>query len=383
MGKYVIASAPDWHFGAFEAERLYEESSIFRHELESLEKLDIIVIPGDLFDYKLSANSSHMKYALKFIMDIMKIAESKNAKVRLIQGTESHDNDQLALFKIINDFMDTIDFKIIHTVEKEQIFHDLKVLYIPEEYIDNMEEYYKEYFEEEYDFIFGHGLVDKASFIASIQESEGTRPKAPIFKVDELSSITKGAIYFGHIHRSLVYDKFRYVGSQSRWSHGEEEPKGFYLTTYDTETLEMNERFVENILARRYDTIKIFDDSPVFKERPHILVTNLLDFANNHIKDYLRLEIHIPEDYPDPHLLNSLLQETFNKNKKIKLKILNTLKEKSAAKVKERVDELMEKYHFVFNRQTDIPTKVAEFVKLKYGRDIPIEKMRKYLQMED
>lgn len=383
MVKYVMATAPDWHYGALDADRLYEESSVFRNEIDELEQLDVIIIPGDLFDYKLSANSAHMKAALKFIMDITKIAEKKNAKIRILQGTESHDNDQLALFTIIQDSMNTIDFRFIRTVEKEQIFHDLKFLYIPEEYIESKEEYYAEYFEDEYDFIFGHGLVDKAAFIASVQESETTRPNAPIFKVQELDDITRGAIYFGHIHSALKFGKFRYVGSQTRWSHGEEEPKGFIITTYDTETYEIEERFVENLLARRFDTIKIYEDSPIFKERPHLLVADLQKFADDHIVDYLRLEIYVPDDYPDPTLLGSLLNEAFSRSKKFKLKIVSTNKAKQIEKVRERVDELKKTYAFVFDRTLKPVEKLAEYIKLKYGRNISLDKIKYYLDIED
>lgn len=381
LSEVTIATIADIHFGAMNPKRLYDELQLFLEEIENVPKIDLVVVAGDLFNNRLSVNGDHAKYCIKFCADLFKIAMNKSSKVIFLKGTESHDNDQLSMLYSMKN-MTECDFEIIETVTDKEILPNLNVLFIPEEYMENKDEYYKDYFDKKYDFIFGHGLVDKALFIASIQESEFTRPNAPIFSADLLSDITHGSVYFGHVHKGMDYRKFRYVSSFSRWAFGESEAKGFYITTYDTDTKEIvKEKFIENILAPRYDTVKIFDDSSLFKDRPHVLVQNLLKFSEDHTRDNLRIEIHIPGDYEEPNLLVSLLNETF-KQSRVKLKIVNTLKAKVQEKAKEKIHELMTKYKIIFDRKADVPSKLSEYIRLNTGRNIPLDKIKSYLHMD-
>ena len=58
-------------------------------------------------------------------------------------GTRSHDKDQLEIFEIEKKYLeDDIDMKIFRTVSSEKIFDDLEVLYVPEEYVSDKDEYY-------------------------------------------------------------------------------------------------------------------------------------------------------------------------------------------------------------------------------------------------
>ena len=49
-------------------------------------------------------------------------------------------------------------------------------------------------------------------------------------------------------------DTIFYVGSFSRWIHGEMEPKGFYHTIYDIDKDCYSQKFIENYLAKKYIT---------------------------------------------------------------------------------------------------------------------------------
>lgn len=375
---YVILSDP--HNGAFKATIWYEELKLFLNRVEKMKKLDFIIITGDYFHTKISANSDDAKYALKFLTKLLKLCAKKGSKLRIIKGTESHDNRQLEMFDGLNGVANC-DFKIFHTVGEEWLFDDLRVLYIPEEYMEDKDEYYKQYFENDnkYDFIFGHGLMDKAVFLAATQESEETRSQAPIFKVNDLHNISHGPIYFGHIHKPMVIDRFKYVGSYSRWAFGEEEDKGFIIGTYNTETKEFTDEFIVNEKARRFDTIKLEYTSTIFKKSEQEQVSYLIELVKSFQVDFLRLEINIPIDYPNPLLLTGLLNETFNKYAGVKLKIINNSKMRQKKEMEEKVDKLLKTYGFLFDNSRSPEEKISKYIEIRYGRVIPIDKMTKYL----
>lgn len=380
---YVGAILSDPHNGAFDAKQwFYELDEGFLEYIDKLPILDFVTITGDFFDTKISVNSEHARYALKFLSKLIKICASKNAKLRIIKGTESHDNKQLEMFDGLRS-VSPCDFKVIHTVEKEWLFDDLHVLYIPEEYMENKDEYYAEYFNDTYDIVFGHGLVDKALFIASMQESEITRSQAPVFKVDELHCICRGPIYFGHVHRPMKINRFRYVGSFSRWAFGEEEDKGFIMVYYTPDGKgEYVDEFIVNKLARRFDTVKIEYTSSIFDKPEKEQVEYLIKLANSLLVDYLRLEVNIPEDYPNPMLLTNMINEAFSKYNRIKLKINNNSKLRQKKEVEEKVNLLLDRYGFIFDKSKQPEEKISEFIRIKYGRNIGVEKIRSYLHEE-
>jgi DNA repair exonuclease SbcCD nuclease subunit len=379
---YIGAVLSDPHAGAFDPNQWYDElNKGFLNYIDKLEILDFLVITGDYFHTKISANSEYAKYALKFLTRVLKICAEKNTKFRIIKGTESHDNKQLEMFDGLRGVANC-DFRVIHTVEKEWLFEDMHVLYIPEEYMEDKDEYYKEYFEDTYDYVFGHGLVDKAVFIAATQESETTRSQAPIFKTDELHAICKGPIYFGHIHKPMLVGRFRYVGSYSRWAFGEEEDKGFLMTYYTPESSDYIDEFIVNKNARRFDTVKIEYTSTVFNKTEKEQMEYLLKLASSLVVDYLRLEVNIPEEYPNPMLLTNMLNETFSKYSKVKLKINNNSKLRQKKETEEKVNKLLDMYGFIFDKSIEPDEKIVEYIKIKYQRNIPIERMRMYLHDE-
>jgi DNA repair exonuclease SbcCD nuclease subunit len=380
---YVGAVLSDIHSGAFEAKQWYMElEKGFVADIEKLAILDFLVITGDFFDMKISANSEHAKYALKLLSKLLKICTEKNAKFRIIKGTESHDNKQLEMFEGL-EVVTNCDFRVIHTVESEMLFDDMKVLYIPEEYMENKDEFYKPYFEDgPYDYIFGHGLVDKAVFIAATQESEVTRSQAPIFKTDDLHAICRGPIYFGHIHKPMKIDRFRYIGSYSRWAFGEEEDKGYVMTYYTPETGDYTDEFIPNNRARRFDTVKIEYTSTVFNKTEEEQIKHLLDLASSIIVDYLRLEINIPEEYPNASLLTNMIHEAFAKYSKVKLKINNNSKLRQKKEMEEKVNLLLDRYGFIFDKGLEPEEKISRYIKIKNGRNISVDRMRRYLYEE-
>lgn len=380
---YVGVVISDIHFGVLKPMELYNQlKESFLDYIDNLAILDFIIITGDLFDSKISLNSDHAKVAIQFMKRIIEISKKKNTKIRIIKGTESHDNKQLDVLDIFYKNED-VDFKIINTVSDEYLFENMRILYVPEEYIENKDDYYKDYFSQTYDMIFGHGLVNEVVFVASKQESELTMSKAPIFKTEDLLNICKGPIFFGHIHApQVIKERFFYVGSFSRWCFGEEEDKGFYLVSYVPEKGKFKAEFIKNKLAKTYNTVRIDETSALFKENVDKIIDNMISFINTFNADYLRFVVSIPEEYENPLLLSNMLNEIFSKFSNVKLVINNTNKLKQKKNVEEKINLLLEKYGFIFDKNIPHEEKISRFLKIKYNKNIPVNKLRDYLYQQ-
>lgn len=377
---YVISIISDIHWGAMPADKLYEElDKGFLKYLKSLKILDAVIITGDLFDNKLNLNSDHVKYLFLFIKKLFTICNDKGSKIRFIKGTTFHDNNQLDVLKFFSNF--NVDFKIFETVSNEELFPDFNVLYVPEEYMKDTEEYYKDYFNKSYDMIFGHGMVNEVAFVAKSQLSEVSMQKAPIFKSENLLNITKGPIFFGHIHKSqCIKDRLYYVGSYSRWVYGEEEPKGFMMCAYTPKTSKYEVEFIENKNAPLYNTMIIDYSSSFYRDDQNQQMDYIIRMVTNLTVDRLRIIFNIPETYENPILLTNLINDVFMKYKHIKVVINNNSKENQKKhEMEEKIKLLLTKYDFIFDKGVSPEEKLSRFIKIKYNKDITVDNMRNYL----
>lgn len=377
---YVGVIIADVHFGALSSEELYNQlSKHFLNHLKKMKVLDFVVIAGDLFDAKISLNSDHTKYAFLFLKSLINICISKNAKLRIIKGTESHDNRQLDVLQFL--MSSNCDIKIFNHVESEELFPDFNVLYIPEEYMEDKDRYYNEFFNKEYDMIFGHGLMNEVAFVAKMQDSEVTMAKAPIFKSDELLNICKGPIFFGHIHKAqCIKERIYYTGSFSRWCFGEESEKGFMMVVYNPENNNYETEFIENKSAKIYNTMIVDYGSKFFSIEANQQLEYILSLVQTLDVYRLRIIFNIPEDYENPIFVTNLINDTFSKYPDIKVIINNNSREKKKKKeVEDKIQLLMTKYDFIFDKSLSPEDKISKFILLKYNKNITVDKMREYL----
>lgn len=373
---YDIVVLSDVHIGALNPTQLLSELQLaFFDNLDDI-NIDAIIITGDLFDSKLSMNSSHVKMAFVFLNKLFTVCRDRGCKLRIIKGTESHDNKQLDILSMIN--MD-IDFKVISTVESEYLFKDLRVLYVPEEYVKDPEEYYKSYFSEEYDMIFGHGMIREVSF-SSHGENNTNYTKSPIFNSSDLLSICRGPIFFGHIHKmQRIKDRFYYVGSFSRWCFGEDEEKGFFSCGYDTNDYSHTPIFIVNEYAKKYDTLIIPSDSSIFNDIDFDKINTFISNINTDMNKNIRMIINMPEDCKDPLLITNIFYDIGSKYGNLKIKIISSTDVKKNNDRKERINQLLEKYDFVFNSELTYEDKLVQYIKVKYDKHISLEKLNSYL----
>ena len=245
-----MAILSDVHIGALPADVLKNElRSEFFNIIEE-ENVDIVVIAGDLLDHKLSFNSEDSKLAIEMIEEL-----SKKYKVRILKGTKTHDLNQLSNFSYLEEKPD-VDVRVFNVMSTE-VIDGIKILYMPEEYLEDYFGVYEELLnpKEPYNIGLFHGTWNFAGYVSKIQESERSIKHAPLFKYDDMKD--KAQIFIGgHIHTGDTHGNVFYTGSFSRWCMGEENRKGFIIAEFD-ETGYVDHTFHENKLARKFITLDV------------------------------------------------------------------------------------------------------------------------------
>jgi DNA repair exonuclease SbcCD nuclease subunit len=348
-----IAAIADIHFGADFTQTLGLSSALKKYFLTPLQTSppDILVIGGDLFDKKLSVNSPEAVLCNDFIVSLTTLFPK--TYILLIKGTRAHDLNQLSLFKShINEY-----FRIYETVTVDYLL-GMKLLIIPEEYYPKKEVYIP-YLEvtEPYDWVFFHGLFTHAGSYAKASNMNKIS-----FSWEDFKENVYGRVVGGHIHKSISYKNIDYINSFDRWQHGEEEPKGYLIYTYDSEAKKvLSKDFIENKDAFRYLTIP-FKDIVVLKTEELI---EKLDTASHRVKS---LRIKIDKDDPlTDDMLHVLLTISLNiPNLSIDKKSQMHLTEDSISvekqkELKERKDEIAKYDKLTFEEIT------IKYAKEKFG----------------
>lgn len=381
---YTGVVISDIHFGAIDMNELKKElSEGFLYQVINMDKLDFLVIDGDYFDHKIWLDDSSIP--LSFMDTLVSLAKEKHFPIRCVYGTESHEADQYTAFSMYETDPD-VDFKVIRVVEEEELLQDLHILYVPEEHILSKEEYYKDFFGKKsyYDYVFGHGVIQEV-MTHSIQKpkkkKKSLRKKVPVFSSAELDQITKGQVYFGHYHiNTNIKDKIFYVGSYSRWIHGEESPKGFYVLHCDTAEGTYTNEFIENQYAKMYVTYRFgYKECPCSEEDLIIDLEKKDKWAEAQGIDHVKYVFNIPEDHPNPEFIIRVLNERYKYNKTTQVEVTNGYVEKKKKFNKEKLSNVLTRYPLVFDKSASFESKVEYFIKVNKDREIPIEHIRFHL----
>ena len=314
----VIATIADVHIGNKSIswkEYKYQIKKGIIEWLERMAYLDMIVLCGDTLHCQISMNSDYASVFFWFIDKLVKIAKKKNAVIRIIKGTRSHDLDQLDTIKVYENDPD-VDLKVIDDYMIETI-DGMNYAYIAENYIDQpVKEYYSDIFDKPknyFDIIFGHLTIEQCQFTE--QNSENLNTQAPIFKLKDFYKVSNLTIC-GHIHTPMNFnDKFFYVGSALRTCHGEEHDKGWNVVTYLPKNKLYRVDKIVNEYLLNFSTLEI---SNRFIEKND--VDHIVEYVENFIEknniDRLSLKI-ICIDKDDTTVKIELLKKYFAKNNNI------------------------------------------------------------------
>jgi len=379
---YVIS---DIHVGAMDLNILYNEyTELFINRIRKDSKLDFVIVCGDFFDHKFYLNDNSAKMSYKMLKDLIEVCKDKDIPLRFIYGTESHECNQYDIMNVMKIY-DNV--KVIKFVSEEELLPDLNILYLPEEHVNNIDEYYSKYLSNynKYDYVFGHGVIREVMTDLSVHidnKSDDKRKRTKVFTTKELDKICKGEVYFGHYHINIeTDDKFFSIGSFSRWKYGEEERKGFYEIEYNIDKEKYSHKHIENTLAKDYKTIRIGYNNEVFTNEDKLKES--IDGFNNMIKreayDNIRVIFNIPSDIEQPESTINYIRETLKKSDNIKVEIVNGYIDEKRKLQKEKVNETNQLYSFIFDKNLPLEDKTSKFISITYNKEISSSDIKKYL----
>ena len=381
--KTNFAIIGDIHFGIPETERLYQELGLFIEFIKTNE-VNVIQINGDYFHRKLSLTESATIRAIEFFNKILEIAVEKNIKIRIIEGTMSHD---LMMPEILEEIAShtNVDFKFIRTCDTE-VINGLNILYIPEEYPLNAEEFYKPFrFNEDgsykqYNLIFMHGMLDNTGLsMLENKANSNTEHSAPFFVCDDwVKNIEHGKCFASHYHARQVSkdDKFIYIGSYTAWNFVQTSEKGWGYVTVDNETNEIEYSLPVNTLAPRYIDITIDKlGIDLSNSSAEVIVNAINNYKEQNNIDYFKVFVSgLSVDKLE------LLRKTYsgNKNVIIESKERKMLKESNS----EANKELENKYKYILDDKTPVAETVHRFIKEEYNADVAVSLISKTISGE-
>nr|DAM83979.1 MAG TPA: exonuclease subunit SbcD recombination 11-like protein [Caudoviricetes sp.] len=379
---YIIS---DIHVGAMDLETLYNEyTELFINRIKKDTKLDFVIVCGDFFDHKFYLNDNAAKMSYKMLKDLIEVCKDKDIPLRFVYGTESHECNQYDIMNVMKIY-DNV--KVVKFVSDEELLPNLNILYLPEEHVNNIDDYYDKYLSnyDKYDYVFGHGVIREVMTDLSVHidnKSDDKRKKTKVFTTKELDNVCKGEVYFGHYHINIeTDDKFFSIGSFSRWRYGEEERKGFYIVEYNTDKEKYSHEYIENTLAKDYKTIRIGYNNEVFTNEDKLKES--IDGFNNMIKreayDNIRVVFNIPSNIEHPESTINYIKETLKKSDNIKVEIVNGYIDEKRKIQKEKVNETNQLYSFIFDKNLPLEDKTSKFISITYNKEISSIDIKKYL----
>lgn len=221
-------------------------------------KLDLIWIPGDLFDKLSSIANPDSVHVVKWWTQLLTFCKKNDILLRVLEGTGSHDYKQNAMLMAINDseyINADVKYHSVVTIEHIDRF-DMDVLYIPDEVHPSgsvvwgmVQEKLKEHGLEKVDFAIMHGLFEFQLPSHVVDES--------VHLSHRYLSIVRKTIYIGHHHTHRVFDRIVVPGSFDRLAHGNEEAKGMIYAKYYKNSTDI--QFHENQGAKVYKSLRLHD----------------------------------------------------------------------------------------------------------------------------
>ncbi len=222
-----------------------------------LAKLDILFIAGDLLDRLIDAGSDDLYEILIFAQALVNFCKRNRIRLRILEGTPSHDRRQSRLITSIASVMNNgADVKWISTVLIEKIEElDLSILYVPDEFTSSTEitkEIVKDVLKQnnlnQVDIAIMHGM-----FKYQMANIPG---KHDVHDEDFYLSIVKHFINIGHIHTFSTFLRIIAQGSFDRLTQNEEEKKGAVKVTIRDDKKDYYE-FIPNNNAKVFKTITL------------------------------------------------------------------------------------------------------------------------------
>ena len=371
--RYNIVSIADIHWGAMDPDEMYNNLQYFLDFIMMRGDIDLVVICGDYFDYRLTLNSKAALKALRWFDELYNTCINSGVKrLRMIRGTKEHDNDQLEAIhpRETGEF-----FKKFYVTTTEETLPDLNCIYCPDETL-NLHEYEKLYMDQMmsiHDIGFFHGNFDiKLPKLVINQNLESEIPSIIYFK-DYWSKFINGPMIAGHWHVFTDSDPLIYIGSYDRWIFGEEEDKGFLFTQYNTEDHSYYWKHIVNPFAKKYESIIIDNSLCISPDDFANLHNDIIDLKKSDPEMKIRVVYQITIDNEESLVNFNEFKNVISSMKNIKIDVKDFVKKRNKEKQKERVAISSGRYSYILNNPYDIKQNIHEFLLRERNIDIPVE----------
>ena len=366
MMKYKIAIGADFHWGVIEPDKQRKQSRYFLEWLTDND-VDAVVICGDYYDHRLSLNSKASIYALQFFDDLCELSKKKGFIIRIFDGTTSHDYDQLEALRV---FEDGHNVRIFRETTAEELLPGFNCIYCPDELLSN-DDYFIKYNDillndNHYDAMFFHGTFDA-------QMGEFTKQIAGDNVVFEMSVFSRlcNVMIGGHWHDADSIGDMHYTRSLISWEFGENNPKGFIVLDYDTDTKKHDVTRIVNPYADIYST-HIVDTSIYTSREMYSTLKQNINSAIAKKRDndlHIRIMIYITDEKELNKLAIETLKQEYSSVKNVKIAIENKVAKAKKTEKTKKLNQLKDSYGFLFNNAS-IASKYREFIKLTKNIDV-------------
>lgn len=253
--KVKILSLSDIHLG----HRIVNAALIIKalkNELGDLSEADVIFLCGDIFDIGLNLYDACVIDIQQWIRWLLKQCAKHNVKLKVLEGTPSHDRKQSKQFVILNETLGNkadLDYVTELCIKRDEEL-GFNILYVPDEWANTCADTYQQVLAlmaeaglKEVDFAIMHGNFKYQ--IPAIGHLDAHIEKNYL-------DIVKHYVFIGHVHTMSRYKKILAQGSFHRLKHGEEEKKGFLSLVMEEGKPDLI-TFHENKLATIFKTIDL------------------------------------------------------------------------------------------------------------------------------
>ena len=371
--KYNILAIADIHWGAMDPDEMYNNLQYFLDFIRMKGDIDLVVICGDYFDYRLTLNSKAALKALRWFDELYNTCKDNGVKkLRAIKGTKEHDNDQ---WEAIHPRETGEFFKKFYICASEETLPDLHCIYCPDETV-NLKEYEELYLKEmmsHHDIGFFHGNFDtQLPKMVIDQNLEANIPSIIYFK-DHWSKVIDGPLVSGHWHVFTDLDPLIYIGSYDRWAFGEEEDKGFLYIQYDTNSHSYYWKHIENPFARKYNTIIIDNTLCVTPDDFANLTQDIQDLKKSDPEMKIRVVYQITSENDESLVNFNEFRNLISSIKNVKVDVKDFVKKRNKEKQKEKVAISSGKYSYILDHPLEIKSNIHEYLLREKNIDIPLE----------
>lgn len=298
--RYIVLS--DIHFGNPRNRSVTIEEHLdhfFKVNRKILTSLDIIFLAGDIFDGVLNGDSIDYTIAITWLSKLAFFCKKHGIKLRILEGTASHDAKQCAAFiKVLDNLELSLDYKYIDKLFIEYMTDlDFTILYVPDEVNADASKTL-----EEVKIMYADKGIDKVD-IAIMHGSFNYRYRGLELKSThdehEYLKLVSRFISIGHEHTKSIYERIIGQGSFDRLAHGEEEDKGCVYIKLDKDSKDLDEYvFMVNTESTIFKTILVkTSDTEEFTTLLKDALSNIP--IGSHISFKLDKGNHVVKSIPD------------------------------------------------------------------------------------